>query len=591
MPPLAITQAQLDQIEQSLLGRINLRPRSITEDKLAVGAVSAAIVREGSISDVHIGQLTVDTLSGGTISGETIVLADGGTIRSANYVADTSGWAIYADGSAEFNSVDIRGNLVAGTINIGGQFTVDASGNVVANNIVAQGQITALAGSNLPGDYITNGDLGAQLDLTTDGSISANYEPGESGWAIDGLGNAEFNNAILRGALYTGTAGRYVTIGADGANQITFESGESTEITPGSILSETFTDGPHDYDRLTIRPAKFGNYDLLDTQITLTGQGTDGETIPTFQPGSINIEANRLEANIEEYFFYAGDTTGLGFAYAPSIVAGFRVWTEADIALNMARRDGGAAVGSYASYSDSDGTRLGYVGYAGNDDLRLWCEATAGAVLFGTQGTSRGSIAADGSWTFGSSSAPQAVTHAFYNEEDGVPCVVVLNRQGSFTGSPRGIDVYLGASGAVNNPQNDDDFIRFRRGDGAVVGQIDGDGSGGTRYATTSDQALKKDVSKDLTEGAAAFDRIPWRSFTWKATGVRGHGVIAQQLARIPEWAHVVNRGGTFTEPDAETGRKRRYRKHWGVDYVPLIGAIGAKLADVDRRLRALEDR
>jgi len=32
-------------------------------------------------------------------------------------------------------------------------------------------------------------------------------------------------------------------------------------------------------------------------------------------------------------------------------------------------------------------------------------------------------------------------------------------------------------------------------------------------------------------------------------------------------------------------------RADWAVDYVPFIGAIGAKLVDVDRRLRALEER
>lgn len=36
-------------------------------------------------------------------------------IRSPNYVAGTSGWSINIDGSAEFNSVVVRGSLVTGT--------------------------------------------------------------------------------------------------------------------------------------------------------------------------------------------------------------------------------------------------------------------------------------------------------------------------------------------------------------------------------------------------------------------------------------------------------------------------------------------
>lgn len=547
---LVITEAQLRQIEQSLLGRVNLRPRSITEDKLAVGAASAAIVREGSISDVHIGTLRVDALTGGTISGEVIVLDAGGTIRSADYDPGLAGWQIHADGSAEFNNVEIRGSFVAGTIDINsGAFSVAANGDVVAANIVATGVITALAGSNLPGDYITNGATGANLDLT---------------------GNITIGGAIILdgtpGAIRTAPLGRRVEmVGGASAPSISFYSGQLGELVPASVGTLTETT-----ETLRLLSPSFGAYPdtVSRSQIDLACQ--------TFNQGGVVNEA-RATISSAEVHVSAGD-------------AEFRFLQPGVLRMYY---DGTALQAGNVQFYDGDDppVRLGYVGFASNDDLRLWNEAAAGAVLFGTDATSRGSIATDGSWTFGSSSAPQGISHAFYNEGDGSPCVVVLNRQGSFTGSPRGIDVYLGASGAVNNPQNDDDFIRFRRGDGAVVGQIDGDGSGGTRYATTSDQALKADVSKDLAEGAAAFDRIPWRSFTWKGSGVRGHGVIAQQLARIPEWSHVVKRGGTFTEHDPDTGRKRRYRSHWGVDYVPLIGAIGAKLADVDRRLRALEDR
>jgi hypothetical protein len=55
------------------------------------------------------------------------------SIRSPNYVAGVSGWAIKQDGSAEFNNATIRGNLVAGEIHIGtnpNTFNVDTSGNL-----------------------------------------------------------------------------------------------------------------------------------------------------------------------------------------------------------------------------------------------------------------------------------------------------------------------------------------------------------------------------------------------------------------------------------------------------------------------------
>ncbi len=64
----------------------------------------------------------------------------GGIIRSANYdgttqngkitKAGTAGWAIDYDGKAEFNNVEIRGDIKGGTISIGDNFEVDKDGIV-----------------------------------------------------------------------------------------------------------------------------------------------------------------------------------------------------------------------------------------------------------------------------------------------------------------------------------------------------------------------------------------------------------------------------------------------------------------------------
>lgn len=57
-------------------------------------------------------------------------------IRSTNYVAWSSGWKIDDTWNAEFNNATLRGNLLAGSININNNFTVDSSGNVRWNDFV-----------------------------------------------------------------------------------------------------------------------------------------------------------------------------------------------------------------------------------------------------------------------------------------------------------------------------------------------------------------------------------------------------------------------------------------------------------------------
>ena len=60
--------------------------------------------------------LKTQSISMNQLTAGTIILSSPGVLRSANYAADTSGWNLSYDGSAEFNNVTIRGDLAASTI-------------------------------------------------------------------------------------------------------------------------------------------------------------------------------------------------------------------------------------------------------------------------------------------------------------------------------------------------------------------------------------------------------------------------------------------------------------------------------------------
>jgi hypothetical protein len=110
-------------------------------------------------------------------------------VRSPGYVAGSSGWSINKDGSAEFNSVTIRGD--------------------------------------------------AQSD---------NYVAGSSGWKLDHLGNAEFNDVTIRGDfISTAASGNRVTMlattrGGQSVGEIDFYTEVGTDA-PGSITSLGPVDG------------------------------------------------------------------------------------------------------------------------------------------------------------------------------------------------------------------------------------------------------------------------------------------------------------------------------------------------------------
>lgn len=72
--------------------------------------------------------------------------------------------------------------------------------------------------------------------LVDGGMQSRSYVPGEEGWMIDAEGNAELNNAFMRGTIKTGFGDTYVLIQYDAdinSHYIVFEEGE--DVAPASI--------------------------------------------------------------------------------------------------------------------------------------------------------------------------------------------------------------------------------------------------------------------------------------------------------------------------------------------------------------------
>lgn len=84
----------------------------------ANAVIGSAYIRSAAIQDAHIDNVSADKITAGLIVGHEITLVDAmgspSILKSNNYVAGESGWAIFGDGTAEFNDVRIRGALDLG---------------------------------------------------------------------------------------------------------------------------------------------------------------------------------------------------------------------------------------------------------------------------------------------------------------------------------------------------------------------------------------------------------------------------------------------------------------------------------------------
>lgn len=615
--PTLIDEGTLQQLLTGLLGRTNIRPRSITEDKLAVGAASAAVVRDGSISDVHIDTLTVDALTGGTISGESIVLTGAGTIESSNFVSGSAGFQINYDGSVEFTTGTFSGTLEAGEIHIpdavtassfhvdsSGQmwlgstsfgaapFRVTAAGAVTATGVTVTGSITTGSGSNIGAQYLSSGSTAANLTIDTGGWVrSQNYSAGSAGWAIDASGNAEFNDVTVRGDIEAGT----ITIGdfhVDSSGNM-WHGGESSFAAARGFRLDASSGRIEAGNTVYFIDASGNLNGYLTTGGLIPGHvgwftiDTDGNDLLVYpNTGAYTLDSAAATFDTGAVLFDSTSTFTVEPGSTSSMIFGYSGWSGAllvqgtnDSMFRMRDTSTTGNIRAYIRFEDSGGGLDGVVGMIDNRlQLRtyqsgsdVWLLAD-GDVLVGSSGGYAGTNLIGGDTTnhqgqieWWTSSANAAM--ALYNDI-------------AMASNPSGISITFGTG--TGDPGTGADYMLFRKNAGSptVVGSIDGNGSGGVRYNTTSDRRLKSNIRP--FEGAEEFDLIPWRSYEMKfgRGEVTRHGVVAQD----------VHEDGALKalHPHVRVGGDE---DHWGFDYTGIIGTIGGALADTRRELAALRDR
>lgn len=275
-------------MEQAYIGDAAITTAKIGEAAITDAKIATATITSAKISDVSADKLTSGTITGGeiTVGG---VSNTAGYIQSYNYVADTSGWSIFSDGTAEFQDVKIRGELnasdivtgtldasnltvtnlnadsiTAGTLDVDrlptittSQINFDAgdiggadSSNIVATiNTSSEGLTINAAKLNLSGvlsvtnPSITSGNIGG-ITISSDYIQSDNYgtSSGADGFRIQSDGNAFFKDVTISGVLNGVTANQPVTLDLPSGGKIrTASSGARVELhQAGSFPSVNF---------------------------------------------------------------------------------------------------------------------------------------------------------------------------------------------------------------------------------------------------------------------------------------------------------------------------------------------------------------
>lgn len=566
-------------IADAAITREHILADAIDRTRIAQGEVTAALIAIDAINETHISPeaITAPAIAANSIVGYHVVA---NTI-SASHIAAFSITAQEIAAQSIVASRILAGTITADRIATG---TITAT-QIAANTItstqiqtgtiqasdIATGTLTSASGvfGTISANHITTGSLSADrisagtLSVGTiilngavlsSGNYNGNFDGG-AGWSMNGT-NAVFNNVTVRGTLsgVTGTfagslsAATGTFAGAITGGTITIGAGNNAFRADSNGIylgNATFASAP-----FRVTPAGA----VTASNISITGGFMTGGSINIGSGAFVVSAGGQLTLGIDTQVNWAGSSV---YVLATSVNR-LHLFTPGELRLQG-----------------------GSVNLIGATNISGEISGGAQSVIFG--GNNCG-------FSVGNIGAPGASRIRVDCARDLEAAMVVINRENTpGLGAPKGIDIYLGAVGSTNNPQDNDDFIRFRRGDGTVVGQIDGDGAGGTRYHPSSDRKLKTNITDDLTAAADAFDQIPWRVFDWESTGQTAAGVVAQELYEVPRWRYAVSVGGDFEDESVVTGEREMFYKNWGVDYLPFIGAIGAKVKQLEARIRELE--
>ncbi len=106
----------------NLIEEANIADANITEAKIGTAAITTAKIADATITDAKINDLSAGKITSGSIIGGEITVGGvsntSGFIKSYNFSSGSAGWAINANGSAEFDAAVIRGTLDASNITV-----------------------------------------------------------------------------------------------------------------------------------------------------------------------------------------------------------------------------------------------------------------------------------------------------------------------------------------------------------------------------------------------------------------------------------------------------------------------------------------
>ncbi len=193
-------------------------------------------------------------------------------IQSPNYVSGSTGWAVKSDGTAEFNSVTARGNIVAGSVSAG-----SIGSSTIVNSDFQSGTIETTT--------ITFNNSGGLLLVYSTTSGSSTFTTGSGSFVVP-AGVTSIKCECWGGG---GSGGAPANFGGGGAGGGEYAAEYSLATTPGETLTYTVGAGSLTSANGGDTYVQRSGTDLVRAHGGTTANGTTGQLGGTGSTNSVHF--------------------------------------------------------------------------------------------------------------------------------------------------------------------------------------------------------------------------------------------------------------------------------------------------------------
>ena len=357
----------------NLIAEANIADATITTAKIGDAQITTAKIGDAQITTAKVNDLSADKLTSGTITGGEITVGGvsntSGFIKSYNFSSGSAGWAINADGTAEFDGAVIRGTLDASSVNVTNLTATNITTGTLSPDRIAAGSIDT---SKLNFTPVSGGNVVATINASSEGltidadtlDLSGTLSVGDA-LDVGGSDASSFHvdvngNMWLGDATYASAPFRVSNAGALAASSFSLTGGTMTN--PNITIQNTSSGTPSGGSGKRIDIGNSFLFDLGNSGLTVSSNALRSNRFEAIYDGTATDPSISIVGDHDELGFYVTNNNDFNYSIMHATNGSSDVFHWNGLSTNVTFHGGVTIEGSSLGVNGDSGSASQYLG-------------------------------------------------------------------------------------------------------------------------------------------------------------------------------------------------------------------------------------